>query len=199
MSLLLPSVDNGNYSNLRGKPCEFTGSKKMQSASASNTARNSATNPPPLSDSVPHNCIPFGSSTKVTAQFEITEKTRKVRSLSTACQGQGSRAYALGDLSWEGAMEPPGLGREGKGNACLHEIFKQRIKKTTGKWEMTSGQVFGLLNPGCLWDPTHSPGENTDLQEAAHRPTRRQHRSGEEWNAAAELKLLILTAEIAQL
>lgn len=45
-----------------------------------------------------------------------------MRSLSTACQGQGSRAYALGDLSWEGAMEPPWLGREGKGNACLHEV-----------------------------------------------------------------------------
>ena len=37
-----------------------------------------------------------------------------MRSLSTARQGQGSRAYALGDLSREGAMEPPGLGREGK-------------------------------------------------------------------------------------
>ena len=44
----------------------------MQLASASNIARNSATNPPPLSDSVPHNCIPFGPSTKVTDQFEIT-------------------------------------------------------------------------------------------------------------------------------
>lgn len=50
------------------------------------------------------------------------------------------------------------------------QIFKQRIKKTTGKWEMTSVQVFGLLNPGCVWDPTHLPGENPDLQEAEHRP-----------------------------